>query len=134
MKINQARFQIEKLRKELDRHNHLYFIEAKPELTDTRYDSLMQELRSLETQFPDLITLSSPTQRVGSNPSRTFDTVDHRIPMLSLSNAYDNDDLFSWHSRTKKILGTDHFPMVCELKYDGVAVTLQYQNGIFSIG
>ncbi len=134
MKITQARVRIEKLRKELDYHNHLYFIEDRPELSDAQYDSLMQELRALEARFPDLITISSPTQRVGSNPSRAFNTVDHRIPMLSLANAYDTNDLYSWHNRAKKIIDADHFPMVCELKYDGVAVTLQYQDGIFAIG
>jgi len=117
------------LKKELDRHNYFYFVLDQPEISDGQYDSLMQELRLLEKQHPELITTNSPTQRVGSYPANHFVSVQHPVPLLSLGNAFNEQEFFSWHRRASEILETDNFDMVCELKYDGLAVALTYEDG-----
>ena len=125
---------VRKLRDELNRHNYLYFALSTPAIEDSEFDAMMQKLHALEKANPELITPDSPTQRVGAHPSNSFAQVKHRIPMLSLGNSFNDEDLRAWHSRVTRLLGTDDFDMVCELKYDGLAVTLTYENGIFVSG
>ena len=117
------------LRRELNYHNHRYYTLDDPVISDGQYDSLMRELRRLETEHPELFTPDSPTQRVGGDPSPAFTEVEHSRPMLSLGNAFDFDDLAAWHRRITGLLDDAAFDMVCELKIDGLAVSLTYENG-----
>ena len=122
------------IRDELGRHNHLYYVLDQPEVSDAQYDVLMNELRRLEKEHPELITPDSPTQRVGAEPAKGFEEVRHPVPLLSLSNAFDDEELLAWHTRAANLLETDDFDMVCELKYDGLAVALTYEDGVFIRG
>ena len=122
------------LRDQLTRHNHLYFVVDQPEISDARYDELMRKLRELEADDPGLVTPDSPTQRVGAEPAEGFAEVQHPRPMLSLSNAFDDERLAAWHTRVSGLLEQDAFNMVCELKYDGLAVALTYEDGLFVRG
>ena len=122
------------LRKQLHFHNHRYYVLDDPAISDAEYDSLMRELRRLEEQHPPLVTLDSPTQRVGAGPAEGFTQVNHRMPMLSLANAFNLEDLQAWYRRTKNLLDHADFAMVCELKIDGLAVSLAYENGVLARG
>jgi len=117
------------LRKEIDYHNHRYYVLDDPVISDAEYDKLMTELRGLEEQHPELVAPDSPTQRVGAAPAQGFAEVQHPVPMLSLANAYNDDDLRAWHRRAQELLEGASFDMVCELKIDGLAVALTYENG-----
>jgi len=134
MDIKDATNRIIELRSIIDRHNHLYFVENNPEIGDGQFDRLMLELRTLEDSFPDLITNQSPTQRVGAAPLTGFSEISHNIPMLSLSNAFSNEDLSAWYQRHYSMLDDTDFEMACELKYDGLAVSLLYEQGLFIQG
>ncbi len=125
---------VAKLREEINHHNHRYYVLDDPVISDAEYDQLMQELRRLETEHPELITPDSPTQRVGAAPSEAFTQVRHRRPMLSLANAFDMDEMYAWHRRVKGLLDGVDFEMVCELKIDGLAVSLVYENGKLVLG
>ena len=113
----------------LHQHNHRYYVLDDPVITDSEYDALMREIRALEEQNPRLITPDSPTQRVGAEPLDSFQSVQHPRPMLSLGNAFSNEDLVAWRTRVSGLLDQAHFDMVCELKFDGLAVALTYENG-----
>ena len=134
MDRKEAANRITHLRTVIDRHNYLYFVENIPEIGDGQYDKLMSELRDIENTFPDLITNQSPTQRVGAEPLIGFSEISHEIPMLSLSNAFSDDDLTAWYHRLYSMLDDTNFEMACELKYDGLAVSLRYENGLFIQG
>ena len=134
MDRKEAENRITHLRTVIDRHNYLYFVENIPEIGDGQYDKLMLELRGIENSFPDLITNQSPTQRVGAEPLIGFSEISHETPMLSLSNAFSDDDLTAWYHRLYAMLDDTNFEMVCELKYDGLAVSLRYENGLFIQG
>ena len=123
-----------KLKKELNFHNHRYYVLDDPVITDHEYDLLIRELRELENEYPQLQTADSPTQRAGAAPSAAFSQVQHRRPMLSLANAFDFDGLEQWHRRTRNLTDDADFNLVCELKIDGLAVTLAYENGVFVQG
>ena len=125
---------IEWVRKQLNRHNHLYYVLDQPEISDAEYDQLMQELKSLEAQYPELVTPDSPSQRVGAAPAQGFGEVHHPVPLLSLANAFNDDDLVAWHKRVTNLLEGARFDMACELKIDGLAVALTYENGMFVRG
>ncbi len=125
---------INALRNELDRHNHLYHVLDQPEISDAQYDALMSELRDLEQANPELVTAESPTQRVGAEPAEGFADVRHPVPMLSLSNAFDDEEFRAWFQRTANLLEREDFDLVCELKYDGLAVALTYEDGVFVRG
>ena len=127
-------YTITNLRLEIEKHNYSYFIKNHPTISDTQYDSLMKELRILESQFPHLVTEQSPTQRVGADPVDGFEEVSHEIPLLSLGNAFDDDEFIAWHTRTSGIIETDEFSLSCELKFDGLAVSLLYEDGKFVRG
>lgn len=124
---------IQHLRDDIRRHEHLYYVNAEPEISDGQFDELMHELRALEAAHPDLVTTDSPTQRVGGVPARGFDTVEHGVPMLSLDNAYNEDDLRAFDDRVRRGLGlADDAPpprYVCELKIDGLSLSLRYEHG-----
>ena len=122
------------LRIEINKYNYLYYVLDRSEISDEAYDQLMQELKSIENRYPDLVTEDSPTQRVGATPSTRFTEIDHPVPLLSLGNVFNNMDLENWYTKTCHLLGQDTFEIVCELKMDGLAVALTYQNGILKHG
>ena len=126
--------QLAELRSAINRHNHLYFVLDQPEVSDAQYDELMRELRAIEDEHPELVTPDSPTQRVGEAPAAGFAEVEHSRPMLSLANAFDDDEFLAWHRRVAGLLEREEFEMVCELKYDGLAVALTYEDGVFVRG
>ncbi|HZZ92085.1 MAG TPA: NAD-dependent DNA ligase LigA [Usitatibacter sp.] len=130
----EAAAKAEKLRRAIDRHNRLYYQEASPEITDEEYDRLFKQLLDLETQFPDLCTPDSPTQRVGAAPGEGFAPVQHRVPMLSLANAFADDDVLAFDRRVREALGVESVEYSCELKFDGLAVTLGYEEGLLVQG
>lgn len=117
------------LRRQLDEHNYLYYVKARPSVTDFEYDQLMDELIRLEKKHPEFADPSSPSQRVGSDISSEFETVKHTYPMLSLGNTYSMEELQSFDERVRKWIRED-YEYVCELKYDGVAISLTYKNGL----
>ncbi len=124
------RGRIEELREQVRYHSRLYYIEDAPEVSDAEYDALYKQLESLEADNPELVTQDSPTQKVGGDPLEQFDQVRHAVPMLSLSNARKIEDLREWDTRIRRLLGEDETPRyVTELKIDGLAVSLRYENG-----
>ena len=122
------------LRDQLWFHNDRYYNDDNPVISDSQYDALMQELRDLEAAHPELRSASSPTQIIGGSASDRFPQVQHPIPMLSLANAFDRDDLEAWHRRVTDLLDGQPFRMVAELKIDGLAVRLVYRDGSFVLG
>ena len=134
MTREEARRRAEVLRTSIRRHDHLYYVLAEPEVTDAEYDRLLRELKQLEERFPALVTPDSPTQRVGGEPLEAFATVTHRVPMLSLGNAYSAEELEAFDERVRKGLEDEAYEYVVELKVDGVAVSLRYEKGRFVQG
>lgn len=128
------RERIDSLRREILYHNHRYYVLDSPEISDEAYDRLFAELRALEQQHPELVTPDSPTQRVGAGPVESFGVIEHRVPLLSLANAFTQDDLAAWWRRTSSLVGRAEFDTVCEPKIDGLAVALTYVNGLLSVG
>jgi DNA ligase (NAD+) len=128
MNKKEARYKIEQLRKELEDHNYKYYVLAQPEISDYDFDMKLRELEQLEADFPEFADPYSPTQRVGSDISKAFEQVEHRYPMLSLSNAYSEGEITDFDNRIKKLIGED-FEYVCELKFDGSSISLLYENG-----
>ncbi len=124
----------EELRREINSHNHRYYVLDDSVITDAEYDRLLQELRALESENPELLTPDSPTQRVGGAPAAGFTQIQHSAPMLSLANAFNREDLENWFRRTKGLVDDTEFDLVCELKIDGLAVNLTYENGVFVRG
>ena len=125
-----VRGRIEDLREQVRYHNRRYHIEDAPEVSDAEYDALVSELESLEAEHPELVTPDSPTQRVGGEPLEGFEPVRHAVPMLSLANARRTEDLREWDARVRRLLGEDETPRyVTELKIDGLAVSLRYEDG-----
>ncbi|HMF18827.1 MAG TPA: NAD-dependent DNA ligase LigA, partial [Gemmataceae bacterium] len=125
---------IDELRRQINHHNHLYYVDAKPEISDREFDKLLEDLKKLEAEHPELITPDSPTQRVGGQPIEGFATVRHREPMLSIDNTYSADELREFDKRIKKLLGGEAVTYVVELKIDGVAISLTYEKGLFTVG
>ncbi len=136
MELEEAKRRIEALRREIDYHNYRYYVLARPVISDAEYDALMDELRALEAQFPQLITPDSPTQRVGSRPAEGFRKVRHPVPVLSLDKVTNREELFAWHRRIRKLLPEEHPPLayVVEPKFDGLTVVLHYEEGRFVLG
>src|SRR5438093_1358619 len=129
MEEKEAAKRIQQLREEIRKHDRLYYEEAAPIISDRECDRLYKELVDLETQFPDLITPHSPTQRVGGKPLKAFEQVSHVIPMLSLDNTYSEEEVKNFHARIRRLLPNEKIPVVIEPKVDGVAVSLIYENG-----
>jgi len=132
MNKNEAKKLITKLRDDINFHNYKYYAENNPVISDYEYDMLLKKLETLEVDFPDLITSDSPTQRVGGEPLQGFKTVEHKIAMLSLDNAYSYDELRDFDERIKKNIGDVEY--VCEPKIDGVSIALVYEKGVFVRG
>jgi DNA ligase (NAD+) len=122
------------LRRLLDHHNYLYYVEDRPEISDKEFDLLLKELEELEAAHPELITPDSPTRRVGGQPLDAFKTVHHRLPMLSIGKAFSADELREFDGRVRKALGKQPIQYVVELKIDGVAVSLTYTDGLLNLG
>jgi DNA ligase (NAD+) len=120
---------VRELRKDIRRHEHLYYVLSRPEISDRAYDALERELRDLEGRFPDLVTPDSPTQRVGETPSDEFPSFAHRVPMLSLDNTYSEDELREFEERVFRIVGEQEIVYTTELKVDGLSIALHYENG-----
>ena len=122
-----TRARIEILRKTLERHNYLYYVENQPEISDFEFDQLMHELQALEAAHPEWDDSNSPTRRVGSDLTSEFQTIEHRFPMLSLGNTYSLEELHDFIERIEREVGETEY--VCELKFDGTAISLCYENG-----
>ncbi|WP_243373255.1 NAD-dependent DNA ligase LigA [Geotalea sp. SG265] len=132
-----AENRVKQLHKEINRHNYLYYVEDRPEITDAEYDQLLRELQQLEKEFPELVTQDSPTQRVGAAPLEKFSQVAHRLPMLSLENAFNEGEMRDFDERIKRFLGlpmANEIDYVCEPKMDGLAVELIYEEGTLTFG
>lgn len=114
----------------LDYHNHKYYVENSPEISDFEFDALLRELQDLEERYPELVDPNSPTKRVGSDLTSAFESVEHRFAMQSLSNTYSSEELGEWIDRIVREIGEVEF--VCELKFDGTAISLTYENGALS--
>jgi DNA ligase (NAD+) len=125
---------INSLREEIRRHEHLYYVLDAPEIPDAQFDRLMQELKRLEAAHPELITPDSPTQRVGGRPREGFIKVEHSRPMLSLDNAFGEEELRSWDRRVRELAGSDKIEYVCEFKMDGMSLALTYEDGRLARG
>ena len=129
MDEKQAAKRIAELRREIEKHNRLYYEEAAPVINDREYDRLYKELADLEAEFPNLVAPDSPTQRVGGTPLQAFAQIEHRVPMLSLDNTYSEDEIANFYKRITRLLPDEKIPVVIEPKVDGVAVSLMYENG-----
>jgi DNA ligase (NAD+) len=125
----EAQQRIDQLRRELERHNRLYYIDAAPEISDREYDALLQSLEELEKQFPMFGSANSPTRRVGGAPLGSFENVKHAVPMMSLSNTYSKEELVEFDVRIRKLIPEAVFDYILEPKIDGVAISLRYENG-----
>jgi DNA ligase (NAD+) len=132
--IDQVAARIAELRKEIEHHNYRYHVENDPAISDEEYDRMFRELRELEREHPELASSDSPTQRVGGEPQERFQKIAHLRPMLSLANAFDEDELRSFEKRIRNLLETDAIEYVTELKIDGNAVALTYEEGILVRG
>lgn len=128
MNAIQAKAEIEQLMKVLNHHNHLYYVQNSPEISDYDFDQLLKSLEKLEKEFPEFSSENSPTKRVGGDLTKKFQAVAHRYPMLSLSNTYSEEEIMDWENRIKKSIN-EEIEYVCELKYDGVAIGIRYENG-----
>lgn len=128
MNAEQAKIEIERLTDLIHHHNHLYYVESNPEISDFDFDMLLMRLQELEKEFPQFAFENSPTKRVGGDITKKFETVVHRFPMLSLSNTYSEDEIIDWENRIKKTI-SEEIEYVCELKYDGVAIGIRFENG-----
>lgn len=123
--------QLTELRTTLRHHEYLYHVMDAPEIPDAEYDRLLRELRELEAQHPDLITPDSPTQRVGAAPLTAFSQIRHEVPMLSLDNVFDEESFLAFNKRVQdRLKSTDKLTRCCELKLDGLAVSILYENGV----
>ena len=130
----EAQKRIGELREELNRHNYLYYVLDQPEISDAEYDRLYRELADLEAQYPELITADSPTQRVGGEMAAGFRTARHRVPLLSLNNAFNEQELRDFDQRIRRATGGENPAYVAELKIDGLTVALTYEDGILVQG
>lgn len=129
MNPNEAQSRIEALSKEINHHNHLYYQEDRSEISDFEFDKLLEELIRLEKEFPQFLSPNSPSQRVGGTITKEFVTAEHEYRMLSLGNTYSAEELIAFDERVAKGLGHRHYEYFCELKFDGVAISLVYENG-----
>jgi len=132
---SQAAKKVAQLSKELEHHNYLYYIENKPEISDSEFDALLKELKSIESLYPELIKPDSPTQRVGGTVAKGFNSVPHRMPMMSIDNVSDEQGAYDFDARVKRVLGIDgDIEYIAEPKFDGVSASLTYDRGLFTQG
>jgi DNA ligase (NAD+) len=125
---------VRKLRQEIAHHDYLYYVLNAPEIPDAEYDRLFRELQALEARYPELVTPDSPTQRVGGAPAAEFREIRHRVPMLSLNNAFTEEDVANFDRRVREGLGLERVEYNCEPKFDGLAISLVYENGVLVTG
>jgi len=130
----EAQKRLKELRYLINYHNYRYYVLDSPEITDAEYDRLFQELLAIENRFPDLVTPDSPSQKVGAPPLKEFPEVIHKVPMLSLANAFDDEDLREFDKRVKRELGVSKVEYETELKMDGLAISIRYEDGILVTG
>ena len=138
-----AKRRVEKLKREIERHNYLYYVESNPEISDAEYDALLEELGNLEALYPELVTPDSPTRRVSGYVAEGFNLVEHRVPMMSINNISTEDDALEFDKRVMRFLGMDisqkpsssvNIEYTGEPKFDGVSASLTYENGVFIQG
>ena len=135
MAIKEIKSKLETLKSKLHRWNHAYYILDNPEVDDAVYDAAMRDLLELEKKYPELITPDSPSQRIGNEPVTNFKKVIHKTPLYSLDNAVSFEELEEWQERISRILGDEpQIDYVCEMKIDGLAIALTYENGILISG
>lgn len=134
LSIKEAEKRAEKIRDLLNQYNHEYYVLDNPSVSDATYDSLIHELKKIEAQYPALKTVDSPTQRVGGAPAKQFIKTKHEYRMLSLNDAFSEEELFEWEKRTQKLLNLESLDYFCELKIDGLSLMLTYENGILTKG
>src|SRR5215467_3895014 len=134
MNRDSAAGEIGRLRDEIRYHDERYYIDSNPVVSDFEYDQLVTRLKSLEEQFPDLVTPDSPTQRVSGRPAQGFANYTHRSPMLSLDNTYSIDELKEWDGRVRRGVGLAAVEYVAELKIDGLSIAVIYENGVLKRG
>src|SRR6185369_11555469 len=132
--VASRRQDVERLRGEIEKHNHLYYIKDAPQITDAEYDRLFRELVELEKAHPELASADSPTQRVGGEPLPEFPSVQHRVPMLSLGNAFEEEEVRAFDKRVREALGVEEVDYAVEPKFDGLAISLAYRKGVFEQG
>lgn len=132
--IDKAKEKVLSLRRKIDEHNYYYHVLDQPLIDDRKFDQLMRELQDLEEAFPELQDPDSPTRRIGAKPLETFDSLEHKIPMLGLDNAFNEEELADFDARVRKLSGLENIEYFCELKIDGLAVSLQYEKGVFKRG
>ncbi|GAJ06397.1 unnamed protein product, partial [marine sediment metagenome] len=132
--LDKVKERIEQLREQINYHNYRYYVLDSPEVSDAEYDELMRELKQLEEKYPQFITPDSPTQRVGAAPVEAFGVVEHPSPLLSLGNAFSQEELLAWYTRILKLVGEQQFNFAVEHKIDGLAVALTYVNGQLTTG
>jgi len=130
----EARLRAAALREDIERHNHQYYALDTPLVSDAEYDVLFRELQALEQKYPELIAPESPTQRVGTDAQNQFAEVRHRAPMLSLSNAFDDEEVAGFDRRARENLGLDRIEYAAEPKFDGLAINLTYIDGALATG
>jgi DNA ligase (NAD+) len=130
----EAQQRIDTLRRNINRHNYLYYVLAQPEISDREYDQLYTDLQQLETEHPELVTPDSPTQRVGGEPLKEFQNVRHLQPMMSLDNTYNFHELREFDQRVRKLLPDEPIEYILEPKIDGCSISVRYENGILTVG
>ncbi len=128
------REQVDALRAVIEDANYRYYVQDNPSLSDSEYDGLFRQLQSLEAQHPELVSIDSPTQRVGAAPLKEFGSITHRMPMLSLDNAFAEADISAFDKRVREGLDTNEIDYACEPKFDGLAISLHYENGLLTFG
>jgi DNA ligase (NAD+) len=128
MSLFEIKERIESLVKELNEHNYKYYVLAQPEISDFEFDKKLEELTRLEKEYPEYLDPESPSIKVGGDITKEFQTVKHKWPMLSLGNTYNEQDLKDFDDRVRKAIGSN-FEYVCELKFDGLSISLSYENG-----
>src|SRR6204780_4243181 len=126
--------QIEKLREDLRRHEYLYYVQEEPEISDVKFDRMMEDLKKLEAEHPELITPDSPTQRVGGTPRKGLETRQHSPAMMSLDNTYSMDELGEFDRRARELAGREQIDYVTEQKFDGLSISLVYENVVLARG
>ncbi|HEV7391451.1 MAG TPA: NAD-dependent DNA ligase LigA [Burkholderiales bacterium] len=129
-----VRGRVATLREQIERHNYQYYALDVPLVSDAEYDALFRELQELEEKFPELVTPDSPTQRIGTQPQAEFGEVRHRLPMLSLGNAFENEDVIAFDRRVREALAVEQVEYAAEPKFDGLAISLTYADGVFVRG
>ena len=134
MTAEAPRVRAARLREDIEQHNHRYYVLDDPLITDAEYDRLFRELQSIESEHPELRTPDSPTQRVGAAPAAEFMPATHRQPMLSLNNAFEDAELEAFDRRIREALEVDTVDYAVEPKFDGLAISLVYENGVFTCG